>query len=260
MPAQGPIAASSPLAMTSEFDRLPTSPQPARLAAAGRPPRPSINAPSSALGLGDSLFSQGFGSLSSGNPRSHSQGSAHSTPRRTTRGDINPSGALERYLVRDPVVQGASQARSADLAAMSDDIPLPLPSDAAIGNNAADPAEVRKFIWGTTVNIEASMATFRDFILNFTLKHKLDALNEPSTSIDDSQPFYDRLLRQLRDIELYSMNLDCSNLYHYPPSKGLYEQLIRYPQEIVPLMDHTLTDIFLEKFEDAQLPPGESLR
>jgi DNA replication licensing factor MCM4 len=47
------------------------------------------------------------------------------------------------------------------------------------------------------------------------------------------------------------MNLDCSNLRLYLPSKRLYNQLIRYPQEVIPLMDHILTDFYYEIIDDA---------
>ena len=52
------------------------------------------------------------------------------------------------------------------------------------------------------------------------------------------------------------INLDGSNLKFY--SNKLYWQLVRYPQEIIPLMDHTITEVFLDLFEDVNLN-GESL-
>lgn len=56
------------------------------------------------------------------------------------------------------------------------------------------------------------------------------------------------------------MNLDCSYLRRYGPSVKLYHQLVRYPQEIIPLMDHTLTEIFLDLFDDVQMPEGVTMR
>lgn len=60
----------------------------------------------------------------------------------------------------------------------------------------------------------------------------------------------------MKQKELYSLNLDCVKLRSYEPSKRLFEQLIRYPQEIIPLMDHVLTDLFIERFDDGTLPQG----
>jgi DNA replication licensing factor MCM4 len=52
------------------------------------------------------------------------------------------------------------------------------------------------------------------------------------------------------------MNLDCLKLSNYLPSQKLFHQLVHYPQEIIPLMDHVLTDFFLERFDDGTLPQG----
>lgn len=64
----------------------------------------------------------------------------------------------------------------------------------------------------------------------------------------------------MKDEQNYNLNLDCAKLKSYLPAVKLYHQLIRYPQEIVPVMDHALTDMFLERFEDADLPADESIR
>ena len=66
--------------------------------------------------------------------------------------------------------------------------------------------------------------------------------------------------RQLKLADMYNLNLDCENLRSYPPSQKLFHQLKRYPQEIIPLMDHTLTEVFLDMFEDAELPDGTTWR
>ena len=59
---------------------------------------------------------------------------------------------------------------------------------------------------------------------------------------------------------MYDMNLDCSNLKAYAPSRKFYNQLIRYPQEIITLLDHALTEIFLQRFPDAQFPAAFSMK
>lgn len=45
----------------------------------------------------------------------------------------------------------------------------------------------------------------------------------------------------------------------YPDTHKLYDQLVKYPQEIIPLMDHTITNFFLGLFEDANLN-GQQLK
>ncbi|KAI9105641.1 MCM2/3/5 family-domain-containing protein [Phlyctochytrium arcticum] len=127
----------------------------------------------------------------------------------------------------------------------------------------SDPAAVMTVIWGTTVNIAESMQMFRDFISNFTQGHHRTDLEEGDEILltdEESRPFYPTLLAQLREMENYSLNLDCGNLRVYEPARKLYYQLVRYPQEIIPLMDHTLTEIFLDMFEDVELPDGVTMR
>jgi DNA replication licensing factor MCM4 len=89
------------------------------------------------------------------------------------------------------------------------------------------------------------MTLFRDFITNFMV---------------DNEPYYNPLLEYMNQNEIYDLNLDCGKLSSFEPSKKLYTQLVEYPQEIIPLMDHVLTDIFLERFEASGLPPGQSLK
>ena len=66
---------------------------------------------------------------------------------------------------------------------------------------STDPTGPTKAIWGTTVNIQESMNMFKDFLLNFTISHKI-RFEQPDIDpllIDDkhSEPFYPKLLHQV---------------------------------------------------------------
>ena len=159
--------------------------------------------------------------------------SGSNTPRRR-RGDIHASGALERFLASDHLSSQAADRRLGELR-----------------TDATDPINVEQLIWGTTVNIEDSMSMFRDFVLNYS---------ESTNELGERVVFYDGLLRHMKEYQNFNLNLDCTKLKNYEPTKRLYNQLIRYPQEIIPLLDHTLSEIFMEKFEDAVLPEDESIR
>ncbi len=52
---------------------------------------------------------------------------------------------------------------------------------------------------------------------------------------------------------MYYVNLDCANLRAFEPSRKLYYQLLRFPQEIIPVMDFTITQILMEMFQDVDL-------
>ncbi|RKP40286.1 MCM2/3/5 family-domain-containing protein [Dimargaris cristalligena] len=121
-----------------------------------------------------------------------------------------------------------------------------------------DPSATVRVIWGTTVDIQESMSLFRDFLLEFKLKYKLtDRDSHRSLEPEYQDPYYPRILQQMRDAESYNLNLDCTNLLAYPRSVKLYHQLVQYPQEIIPLMDHVLTQIFHELFRDIEFHGGQ---
>ncbi|KAG2201451.1 hypothetical protein INT47_001500 [Mucor saturninus] len=111
----------------------------------------------------------------------------------------------------------------------------------------SDPSLSVRLIWGTTVNIHEAMTSFRNFLNNFTLAHRKRRLNEPVVD-DDMRPFYPQLLAHLYDKLGNNVNLDCRNLQAYPETHKLYDQLVKYPQEIIPLMDHTLTEFYLSLY------------
>jgi DNA replication licensing factor MCM4 len=64
----------------------------------------------------------------------------------------------------------------------------------------------------------------------------------------------------MKENQVFALNLDCLKLKHHAPSARLYMQLARYPQEIIPLMDHALTEIMMERFDDLQLPEDVSVK
>ncbi|KAJ3385823.1 hypothetical protein HDU84_002005 [Entophlyctis sp. JEL0112] len=150
----------------------------------------------------------------------------------------------------------------------STDLPYNISANGAGDEQAQqtqDSASPETFIWGTTVNIDTVRMAFRDFLARFTKAYKIEALlrmreEDPenfaldigSGVIQDSDrlPFYPPLLKDMKESCHTSLNLDCSNLRIYGPTKKLYVQLLRYPQEVVPLLDHTLVEYWYELFED----------
>ena len=56
-----------------------------------------------------------------------------------------------------------------------------------------------------------------------------------------------------------NLNLDCENLRAFPPSRKLYGQLVKYPQEVIPAMDQVLKDIMLELAEEDQAEGVEGM-
>ncbi|KAI8059175.1 MCM2/3/5 family-domain-containing protein [Gongronella butleri] len=123
----------------------------------------------------------------------------------------------------------------------------------AMDTQESDPSLAQRLIWGTTINIQESMASFRNFLNNFCVVDRKRKFNETDIADEDTRPFYPQLLAHIRDTNASGINLDCRNLIAYSDTHKLYDQLIKYPQEIIPLMDFTITQFYQSLFEDADL-------
>ena len=138
----------------------------------------------------------------------------------------------------------------------SDGTHMNLPSSSAPQLSMPDaptdePAEIRA-IWGTTVNLAETMKSFREFMLGFKPKYRVSydkdrGVRTRNLSNEEGEMLlYETYLRRMRQTGQTNLNLDMLNLAAYPPSRKLYTQLIKYPQEVVPAMDQVLKDLMLE--------------
>jgi DNA replication licensing factor MCM4 len=114
------------------------------------------------------------------------------------------------------------------------------------------------------------MNLFRDFLRNFKPKYRA-AYNdkmarqaaENGDAVPPANPLYDGLspakanetlyltyLRTMRLTQQTNLNLDSLNLSSFPPTRKLYQQLIAYPQEVIPIMDQVLKDVMIELSEE----------
>ncbi|KAG9310226.1 MCM2/3/5 family-domain-containing protein [Chiua virens] len=129
-----------------------------------------------------------------------------------------------------------------------------------------EPDEIRA-IWGTTVNLAETMKLFREFLRGFKPKYR--ALHDREKNIrstifdspeDAEVVLYEAQLRAMRQKGQTNMNLDMVNLLAYPPSKKLFGQLQRYPQEVIPAMDQVLKDLVLEIADEDQQAGAEGMQ
>ena len=82
-----------------------------------------------------------------------------------------------------------------------------------------------KVIWGTSINIQETSEKFKEFI----------RLNET-------------YINQLNDMELtkeFILNFNCEDLTE--PYALIYDQIENYPQEILPILENTLNEIYYER-------------
>lgn len=182
------------------------------------------------------------------------------TTPKNRRGDIHsslsvtPSRAVRRARRQSDVSDGDLNSDGTHLSlprSSAPDLSAPtVPSD--------EPDEIRA-IWGTTVNINETMQTFRSFLLGFKIKYRVAYDRERSlrtrmmtTPQEGEATLYITYLRRMRQTGETNLNLDMMNLFAYPPSRKLYTQLMKYPQEVIPAMDQVLKDMMLETAEEDQ--------
>ncbi|KAJ1858264.1 MCM DNA helicase complex subunit [Coemansia sp. RSA 1822] len=123
------------------------------------------------------------------------------------------------------------------------------------GHEGAKPVEIRT-IWGTIVQVRDVMATFKDFLLHFTAAHRAPA-EHSMTESELQEPVYPGLIQRMYETEIMQLNVDAQNLLAYAPAHGLYRQVANYPQEVLPIMDYVLAELYLEQHPDASLESAE---
>jgi hypothetical protein len=73
-------------------------------------------------------------------------------------------------------------------------------------------------IYGTTVNVNEAMSSFRRFLREFRLEeHEVDAM------VVDGEPYYMRVLNQINESQIFNMNIDCTHLYNFTASVDDFE-------------------------------------
>lgn len=165
------------------------------------------------------------------------------------RGDINSDGiraphAPRRIILDDSgrVVQ-EGQTPGSDAASFTNRDPNTSEADHLGGHG-------QSLIWGTTVSIDDSFASFKDFLRNFTQKYRMyrdgfsdaDVREAPDA---ESQPYREALENMLL-LGTTRLYLDISDLNLYPPTRKLWHQIQAYPQEIIPVMDQSVHDMMVE--------------
>ena len=193
------------------------------------------------------------------------------SPPKNRRGDIHSSLALTPSAPSRRVKRANNDAGD-ESNPPSDATYLSLPPSSApnlsapLGPSSDEPDEIRA-IWGTTVNLAETMKLFRDFLKGFKPKYRVAhdrSLNLPSRRIFSSPEeaevlTYEGYLRRMRQTGDTNLNLDMVNLLSYPPSRKLYGQLQKYPQEVVPAMDQVLKDLMLEIADEDQREGREGM-
>lgn len=81
-----------------------------------------------------------------------------------------------------------------------------------------------QLIWGTNISVTTVYNTFRDFVQNFSLTNEFE-------------PFYIVQLETLHRTQALIFNVNCAHLASNAATRSFYRQLVKYPQELIPIMD-----------------------
>ncbi|KAL4730467.1 MCM DNA helicase complex subunit [Fusarium chlamydosporum] len=176
-------------------------------------------------------------------------GSQIGTPAPHRRGDINSDAARTPRAARRVILDDAgrvireSPADRSDAASFTNRDPNTSEADVLGGQG-------QSLIWGTTVSIDDTFASFKDFLRNFTQKYRMyrdGASDEEVQNAPDaeSKPYWEALENMLL-LGTTRLYLDISDLNLYPPTRKLWHQIQAYPQEIVPVMDQSVHDMMVE--------------
>ncbi|KAF5657316.1 minichromosome maintenance 4 (cell division control 54) [Fusarium heterosporum] len=176
-------------------------------------------------------------------------GSQIGTPGPHRRGDINSDAARTPRAPRRVILDDAGRVvregppNGSDAASFTNRDPNTSEADVLGGQG-------QSLIWGTTVSIDDTFASFKEFLRNFTQKYRMyrdgasdeDVQNDPDA---ESKPYWEALenMLLLGSTRLY---VDISDLNLYPPTRKLWHQIQAYPQEIVPVMDQSVHDMMVE--------------
>ena len=169
------------------------------------------------------------------------------TPRSRRRIFMDESGRVVREMPQDP--SDAPTFSNID----------PTTSDAqALGGTST------LCIWGTNVSMSDTMNSMKDFLRNFTRKYRmwLDGATEADTDEDPeaNTKEYVQMMSTMLQLGTEVLNLDLRNLKAYPPTRKLWQQLIDYPSDVIPVIDQSVKDIMYELAETEMASQRQSQR
>jgi DNA replication licensing factor MCM4 len=92
-------------------------------------------------------------------------------------------------------------------------------------------AQNSTMVWGTTISLHEAMTNAKHFLRDYV------APSDGGTA--PGEPLYPQLLRQSKEDNSYNLNIDAHHLRSFDDEHGyhLYRDLVRYPQEMVPIFD-----------------------
>ena len=110
-------------------------------------------------------------------------------------------------------------------------------------------AKAQLLVWGTNVVITECKTKFKNFVLRY-IDPEADQ-DEIEEGMNLNEPIYMQKLDEVNSLEEPFLNVNCAHLKMF--DEQLYNQLICYPQEVIPAFDMATNGIFFEKYPAATL-------
>ena len=96
-------------------------------------------------------------------------------------------------------------------------------------------------IWGTTIVAENVRNVFGHFLSEFRLPRVGGRL-----AGEDNLAFYQQAIEIMHRTGEMILNLNCAHLFSFPPTRTLYFDLRKYPQEVIPIMDRVVQEVHIQ--------------
>ena len=95
-------------------------------------------------------------------------------------------------------------------------------------------------VWGTTISLHDAMNQAKQFLRDFTA--------------GDGEPLYPQLLAQAKTDDSYNLNIDAKHLRTFGSEHNynLYRDLVRYPQEMIPIFDLCVYEEFQRMYGEEE--------
>ena len=106
-------------------------------------------------------------------------------------------------------------------------------------------------IWGTDVSVNQVKAKFTKFISSFVAAD-LDEDEKTTEGIDRDAPYYPQRLEEISIICEPFLEVNMGHLSQF--DEELYRQLVCYPQEVIPVLDMAVNEMYFAKYPDSELP------
>jgi len=141
--------------------------------------------------------------------------------------------------VRQVTVGGSSQA---------DGLP---PSSEIVPPSEHSESAPTMVIWGTDVSVNQVKSKFSKFISTFVAAD-LEEDENTNEGIDRDAPYYPQRLEEISMICEPFLEVNMGHLNQF--DEELYRQLVCYPQEVIPVLDMAVNEMYFAKYPDSELP------